>query len=395
MTQKISSVIQAFRFRLLAMTKSRVPHKSCYYKIWRWHMKKGLIAAPLIAVLFLLSVMATPVLADGGLFPDSMYEDLRESAQKAVILYGNCTGNITGNCTGNYTEHLILSVSFEGDAEDFAWVIPVPNKPEIAVTDPELFWELSDFTRTEIHSGGCEGEGAPGDVDVIEEQVVGPYATAILSSTNATALADWLNANGYIFPEDGEEIVSEYIEKEWYFVATKINAVDEDTGYALAEGDIEPIVLSFASDEIVYPLRITSLSATETEVLLYVFADHIMVPKQYPLYIGYGHLYGNAFTLEFGDNVSVEDLSDYEILPELVSNYLPGEEFYLTKLRGWISADQMVDIEFVRYEEGDSLHSLAETNTNSGDIVVLATIIGPVCGLYLWRRNRGKVSSTN
>jgi hypothetical protein len=350
-------------------------------------VNKKLIAAPLVVVLLLLAPTATPVLADGGFFPDSMYRDLYESAQKAVILYGNST------------EHLILSVSFEGDAEDFAWVIPVPNKPEIAVTDPELFEELSDFTATESPSWnwitfwGCGG-AAPSDqegVDVIEEQVVGPYATAILSATNATALADWLNANGYIFPEDGEEIVSEYIQKEWYFVATKINAVEEDTGYALAEGAIEPIVLSFASDEIVYPLRITSLSATNTtspEVLLYVLADHVMVPEQYPLYIGYGNWTENAFTLEFGDKVSVEDLSDYEILPELVSTYLPGDEFYLTKLRGTISADQMVDIQLLRYAEGDSLNSLAETNANRGDIVVLTTIVGPVFGLYLWRRHR-------
>jgi hypothetical protein len=347
-------------------------------------MNKKLIAALLVVILFLLTT-ATPVLADGGFFLDSMHQDLYESAQKAVILYGNTTGN----STGNYTEHLILSVSFEGDAEDFAWVIPVPNKPEIAVTDPELFWELSDFTRTEIHSGGCEGEGAPGDVDVIEKQVVGPYATAILSSTNATALADWLNANGYIFPEDGEEIISEYIEKEWYFVATKINAVEEGTSEALAEGDIEPIVLSFASNQTVYPLRISSLSATTAtppEVLLYVLADHVMVPEQYPLYIGFGNWEENAFTLEFGETVSVEDLSEYEILPDLVSTYLPGDEFYLTKLRGSINADQMVDIELVSYEEGDSLHSLAETNGNNGDIVVLATIIGPVFGLYLWHR---------
>jgi hypothetical protein len=366
-------------------------------------VNKKLIAAPLVVILLLLATTATPVLADGGFFTEEMFLDLWESAQRAVILYGNCTGNCTGNYTCNCTEHLILSVSFEGDAEDFAWVIPVPNKPEIAVSDPELFWELYDFTRTEIPKGGggfwCGGAGAPGDqngVDVIEEQVVGPYATAILSATNATALADWLNANGYIFPEDGEEIISEYIEKEWYFVATKINAVDEDTGYALAEGAIEPIVLSFASDEIVYPLRITSLSATNAtspEVLLYVLADHVMVPEQYSLYIGYGNWTENAFTLEFGNNVSVEDLSEYEILPELVSTYLPGEEFYLTKLRGWISADQMVDIELVRYEEGDSLGSLAETNANSGDIVVLSTIVGPVCGLYLWRRHRRTIIS--
>ncbi len=365
-------------------------------------MSKKLIAAPLVVILLLLVTTATPVLADGGFFPDSMYRDLYESAQKAVIVYGNRTGNCTGNCTGNYTEHLILSVSFEGDAEDFAWVIPIPNLPEITVTDTELFWELSEFTAADVpHGGGggfgCFGGGAgapedQGGVDVIEEQVVGPYATAILSATNATALADWLNANGYIFPEDGEEIVSEYIEKEWYFVATKINAIEEDTGYALAEGAIEPIVLSFASNQTVYPLRISSLStttATPPEILLYVLADHVMVPEQYPLYIGYGNWTENAFTLEFGTNVSVEDLPEYyEMLHELVSTYLPGDEFYLTKLRGWISADQMVDVEMVSYEDGDSLGSLAETNTKSGDIAVLATIIGPVCGLYLWRRHR-------
>jgi len=362
-------------------------------------VNKKLIAAPLVVILLLLATTATPVLADGGFFTEEMFHDLWESAQRAVILYGNCTGN----CTGNSTEHLILSVSFEGDSEDFAWVIPVPNKPDIAVSDPGLFWELYDFTRTEIpHGGGfgCLFYGtAPGDqegVDVIEEQVVGPYATAILSATNATALADWLNANGYIFPEDGEEIISEYIERQWYFVATKINAVEEDTGYALAEGAIEPIVLSFESDEIVFPLRISSLSAsnsTPTEILLYVLADHVMVPEQYPLYIGYGNWTDNAFTLEFGNNMSIEDLSEYEILPELVSTYLPGDEFYLTKLRGWISADQMVDTEMVSYEEGDSLHSLAETNANREDVVVLTMIVGPVFGLYLWRKHRGTTIS--
>jgi hypothetical protein len=361
-------------------------------------VNKKLIATLLVVTLFLL-VTTTPVLADGGFFPDSIYRDLYESTQKAVILYGNSTGNCTGNCTGNYTEHLILSVSFEGDAQDFAWVIPVPSKPEIAVADPELFRELSDFTATEFPGGGggfqCFGGGAGGPtqdgVDVIEEKVVGPYATAILSATNATALTDWLNANGYVFPEQSEEILSEYIEKEWYFVATKINAVEEDTGYALAEGAIEPIVLSFVSNQTVYPLRISSLSATNAtapEVLLYVFADHVMVPEQYPLYIGYGNWTENAFTLEFANNVSIEDLSKYYILPELLSTYLPGDEFYLTKLRGSISADQMVDIELVSYGEGDSLYSLAETQADRSDVVVLTFIVGPVFGLYLWRRHR-------
>ena len=234
-------------------------------------------------------------------------------------------------------------------------------------------------------------------MDVIEEEVVGPYATAILSATNATALADWLNANGYVFPEEGEQIVSEYIEKEWYFVATRINAVEEGTGEALAEGAIEPIVLSFASNQTVYPLRISSLSvpvAVPPEVLLYVLADHVMVPEQYPLRIGYGNWTVDAFTLEFGSNVSVQDLPEYyTVLPELLSTCLSVDEFCLTKLRGVIRADQMVDMELVSYEDEDSLGSLAETDTGREDIVVLAAIVGPVLGLYLWRRHRGSVSS--
>jgi hypothetical protein len=361
-------------------------------------MNGKLIAAALVVVLFLLAA-APPVLADGGFFPDSMYRDLYESSQKAVILYGNYTGSYAGNCTGNCTEHLILSVSWEGDAEDFAWVVPVPNIPEITVTDPDLFWELSEYTAEEIPyrpGFGCypspEGEGEAGGVDVIEERVVGPYAMAILSATNATALADWLNANGYVLPAEAEEIVSEYIEKQWYFVATKINAIDEGTGEALAEGAIEPIVLSFACNETVYPLRISSLSAPDTttpEILLYVLADHLMVPEQYPLYVGYGNWEENTFTLEFGANVSLEDLPDWlEILPELVSAYLPSDQFYLTKLRGSVSADQMVDIKLVSYEGAEPLHSLTDSSASHDEVIVLALIVGPAFGLHLWRRRR-------
>jgi len=43
-------------------------------------MNKKLLAVLLIVILFLLTT-ATPVLADGGFFPDSMYRDLYEVAQ--------------------------------------------------------------------------------------------------------------------------------------------------------------------------------------------------------------------------------------------------------------------------------------------------------------------------
>ncbi|MFU8796002.1 MAG: DUF2330 domain-containing protein [Dehalococcoidia bacterium] len=366
-------------------------------------MKKKLIAAPLVAIVFLLSVTASPVLADGALFigEEMRWLDLYQSNQQALILHDS--GAI------NATQHLILSVSFEGEAEEFAWVIPVPGKPEISLSDAEVFRELSDFTIRAIPEPpkwgfgcGLADIGPPSDgVDVIDEKLVGPYATATLAATDPTALVDWLNANGYHFPDEGEPIIAEYIDKEWYFVATRINAVDAATGIALEEGLIEPIVLSFPSDEIVYPLRITSLSAKSPQVLLYILADQVVAPKQYPWRTGYGYWRENAFSLEFGDKVSIKDLSDYEVITGLISTYLSGDEFYLTKLRGRIRADQMVDIEFAAAPEYRLSQGLSSTgvfpgtNMTGGDIALLMVIALPVLGLHLWRRRRAGVSGAS
>jgi len=351
-------------------------------------MKKALMIAT--AAAFALSLIATPVLADGAKFlPFEMRAlDLYQSAQRAVILHGDSAGNMT--------QHLILSVQFVGEVEEFAWVVPVPGIPAINVTDAEVFSELSDFTVKAIpvpRGGGCSDPPTPSDrVDVISEQVVGPYATATLSAEDPNALVDWLNDNGYYFPEEGHEVIAEYIAKNWYFVATRINAVDEDTGKALAEGSIEPIVLSFASDGMVYPLRITSLNAGTTEVILYVFSDRIVVPEQYDFRVGFDHREQNLFSLEFGDKVSIADVSEYEVLPGLLSMYLEGDEFYLTKLRGRISTDRMVDIDFVGYEGKYPLPSLtAIHDRNGGDIMLIAVIFLPVLGLYLWRRHQRRV----
>jgi hypothetical protein len=326
-------------------------------------MRKTL--AGMLAVILLL-LTAIPVLADGGFFVMQEYYDVYQPSQKAVILYENGR------------EHLILSVRYEGNAEEFAWVIPVPGKPEISVTRPELFFELFDLTMIREAPGGfgfAPGAEGPG-VDVIAEEVVGPYATATLAADDPTAMVDWLNANGYIFPAEGEEIINEYIEKEWYFVATKINSVDDTTGLALSEGAIEPLVLSFTTDEIVYPLRITSLSSHWPEVLLYVFADQKVVPRQYSFLslntdeqVVELNREGNIFYIEYEEKLFVEDLFSYVVLPEVLSTYLTGNEYHLTKLRGNIDAGFMFDIELERYDEAGYLDSDNDGWTDNEEVI--------------------------
>ena len=380
-------------------------------------MRRFVFAVLAVSLLFtmLLSIAVVPALADGAFFA-LLGDDIFQPSQKAIILYEN------------NREDLILAVKYEGNADEFAWVIPVPNYPDIDVSDPDLFWELSEITTEglPVRTGCARFIPLPLSpmVQVLERTIIGPYDVAILSAQDPTALVDWLNSNGYSFPEEGEKILDDYITKEWYFVATRINTGEEATG--LAVGTIEPLKLSFESDEIIYPLRITSLSSKASEVLLYVFADQKVVPREYqflslnvPGQVLSLERKGNVFYLEFGEEMRLQDLWVKGRLYELLFTSLRGDEYYLTKLRAEITSGDMVDIELIRYDPGDYLDSdgdgwsdaeeaIAGTNPNRvdtdydrirdpqdpypleiADYVLLVIIITSLLvGIFLWRRYR-------
>ena len=338
-------------------------------------MKKLILT---ILLTWLLLIPSTTALADGGFFND-IGQDIYQPSQKAVIFFADGR------------EDLILSVRYEGNADEFAWVIPVPARPSVEVADPELFWELADLTRVHVVSGskglspGMVSLEGPG-VDVLEEKIVGPYDVAILSAGDPAALVDWLNSNGYSFPEASEEIIEEYIRKGWYFVASRINIGEEASG--LAKGTIEPLILSFESDRIVYPLRITSVSSDVCEVLLYVFTKQAVVPEEYQFLtlntaeqVAYFERADNVFYIETGDEIPLGELvnrpaigqvlfyreygetieiEDYwEVEEELISQMEDAFSSmnYLTKLRSEVRADKMFDIELKIYRINDYLDS--------------------------------------
>ena len=338
-------------------------------------MKKLILT---ILLTWLLLIPSTTALADGGFFND-IGQDIYQPSQKAVIFFADGR------------EDLILSVRYEGNADEFAWVIPVPARPSVEVADPELFWELADLTRVHVVSGskglspGMVSLEGPG-VDVLEEKIVGPYDVAILSAGDPAALVDWLNSNGYSFPEASEEIIEEYIRKGWFFVASRINIGEEASG--LAKGTIEPLILSFESDRIVYPLRITSVSSDVCEVLLYVFTKQAVVPEEYQFLtlntaeqVAYFERADNVFYIETGDEIPLGELvnrpaigqvlfyreygetieiEDYwEVEEELISQMEDAFSSmnYLTKLRSEVRADKMFDIELKIYRINDYLDS--------------------------------------
>ncbi len=276
-------------------------------------------------ILFWVAYSANFCYADGGFF--SSYEaDIWEPSQKGIIVYENGV------------ETLTLQANFMGEAQDFAWVVPAPSLPELSEADVKIFEELHYLTAPRVvyrDSSGCGGWFGEGDemdkeiddgVTIISTETVGIYDTTTLSATNPRALADWLRENGYNIPPHGEDIVKSYVDSGWYFVAMKIQRKVDPKRYWYEEGGLQPISLKFSSDRIIYPMKITAVSATDTELLLYVFAQHKMTFK-------------NA-ELEYSDWI---DPSYSDTFSKLVKG-----KMYLTKLRAHLPQKGMDDIYLTR-----------------------------------------------
>ena len=114
-------------------------------------------------------------------------------------------------------------------------------------------------------------------MEVISREEVGVYDVSILSADEPGALVDWLNENGYAYPEEGEPLLDTYMEEGgWYFVAARVLPGKSDR----LDGDVHPLWFSFYTARPIYPMRLTSLMRGHIHVLIYVLADHRMgIPR--------------------------------------------------------------------------------------------------------------------
>jgi hypothetical protein len=291
-------------------------------------------------------------LADGGFFVP-LYRDIYEPNQLAMIVFDDMV------------EKIIFQIDYEGDTEDFAWVIPVPGYPKLFPVEDDIFYELHELTQPPPSSFGCgwgAGVQTPGlgdeGVHVWEENQVGIYYTTTLSATDPNSLVVWLNDNGYAFPAEGQEILDYYVQQSWFFVAMKIQHEETMNSSENYTGAIQPIGIMFFSDEMVYPLKISTLSAPSwgTEVLIYAFSDERVT---FP-----------GATEEYNAIITPEQLKEYPILQGLID-----ETFVLTKLRKNFSAEEMdEDLLLVPIPKYIVLGNIIDLNSPVGQFILIVGI---------------------
>lgn len=274
-------------------------------------MRKFLITLIILAIGFTFIPIATK--ADGGVFPPPYYR-VAESSQKAVIFYDKGK------------ETLILSITFKGDAKDFGWVVPVPQKPEVTKGSDEIFISLQEIIQKYLRYRnitqtltapilGLKEGGEP--VTVIETKKIDYYEIAVLSSTDSRALAKWLSDNGYQYPEESAYILNDYVNNQWYFVAVKISPEAQgadEVMQGMKEGHAVPLKLEFNSEAIIYPLRISAIQVGSESIKL---SDNLVLTSD---------------RIEYLKNIGYENLIDRqngpEIFKKIVSHLFSKKGYY-------------------------------------------------------------------
>ena len=182
---------------------------------------------------------------------------------------------------GDGSVRMTTQISFNGEAADFAWVLPLPVVP-----DPESLGVFSqralialDSSSGPIFYDDCSGDedvgqgqasgGSPsvGGVTVHIRAEVDAYDVAVIESSDPTALTRWLRDNGYRVTSAMQPYLELYTDEGMKFLALKLRE-------AADVNDLKPFRFTLPGDAPSIPLRMTSLAAEpEMSIVVWVLGD--------------------------------------------------------------------------------------------------------------------------
>ncbi|NVB40565.1 DUF2330 domain-containing protein [Pseudenhygromyxa sp. WMMC2535] len=226
---------------------------------------------------FLLPAIATTALglglglapskaaACGGTFCDNTPEPMPVDQRGEDILFVQDGTSVEAHVRVQYT----------GEAERFAWLVPLQAIPEISVGSDLLFTNLSLASAaswTSARTYECP-EDEPGwdsddggdfvvnldvasEPEVVFEDVVGAFEVVVLQGGTAAEVIEFLDANDYAQDADAEPILQTYLDEGFLFAAVKLAAGAEVE-------EIHPLTFRFLGDEPCVPIRLTRIAAEE------------------------------------------------------------------------------------------------------------------------------------
>jgi len=222
---------------------------------------------------------------------------------------------------GWVTAHVLIK--FSGDPSQFAWIVPVPEVPELALSPASAFGLLDQATAPSISvttqnicpisqyacryadsegndGGGCtlgpsaadsvkagtffgdagavsdSPSGAQPPVTVINTQTVGDYQTVTFQASQASAAVQWLHDNGFVVNNTTSIYMESYIQQNMVFVAAKLVP-------GAGVSAIKPLKLRYRADYPTIPLILTAVAAQpHLTVTTFIYGQQAYKPMGHP-----------------------------------------------------------------------------------------------------------------
>lgn len=181
-------------------------------------------------------------------------------------------------------ETIDMRLSMQSVAADAALIIPTPTPAVVSAGSTADFTRYAAITaplvETRTHwwtpSGGRDGavgsrapgSGATGAPTVVQQVTLGPLEATVLRGGDLAGLRQWLSDNGYQLKPAISDAMAPYVADHWSFVAIRLSSTTP------LSGPLDPVRLTFESDRLVYPMRMSSAATSPQQVKLYVVADH-------------------------------------------------------------------------------------------------------------------------
>lgn len=309
----------------------------------------------------------------------------------------------------------VVEISYTGVAEEFSWVVPVPDTPALGTVPEQTLRFLDQATAVQIipppiedclslaiASDDGELSARSGGVFVEELPRVGPFDPVVLDSDDPVALIAWLNDNGYLITPEMEPYVEAYLGAGMKFLGLKL-ATDAETA------DIEPIVMNYPASEPMVPIVLTSVAAEpEMGVLVFIAASSRYEPTNYasvtvePSFVRFNPFNGRnnyfslvsflvdeaggrGFVTEYaGTSADTSALVAQQFVPDEVQetlNEVFREHAYITRMYTRISGWEMLaDPMFAPTDKGDVSNVIDLSNREQIDACADEDAIPLPCG---------------
>ena len=201
--------------------------------------------------------------------------------------------------SGQVTAH--IQIQYAGAAGDFGWLLPLPSLPKLELGNDEVFNQLIATTQpkyemTKVFNGNCQfnnrlnglsgaAPNAPGTGKGVDDQSqpsplviqssVGPYTYAVLKADSKQAMLDWLAQNHYFVPVGTDDVVAPYVHPGAFFLALKLRPGN-------ASGDLQPVVVHYASDLPMIPIVLSSVAAQKNMgIQVWMLGAARAIPRNY------------------------------------------------------------------------------------------------------------------